>query len=294
MPTEGYTSKLAISATTTFTLQYEFLNSSLKMATSPMISEGLRGTRSRLSERTRYSNKVVGGSILMQPTPTELSTLLPWILGGNASGTSYPLAETVPARYIALETDSGIKWQRFSGCKVARATFSASEGSPLSLSMDIVGIDEELQTAGTFPSLTPDADSPFMFYDTSGQFEYASVAYSIKSFQLTIDNALDVKFYNSRTATSILARDRVISFSAAAELVSANRTALVEGVETSALCDLAFVKGTQSLLFSMSALRGVVDTPTINGRSETMINFSGQATQTGSDKELITTLDHTV
>lgn len=293
MPIEGYTSKLAISATTTFAVQYEFLSSTLKMTTAPLVSVGLRGTRSRFSERTRYGNKLVGGTITMQPTPLEWTTLFPWILGGAASGTDYPLAETVPARYVALETDSSIKWQRFAGCKVARATIEASEGNPLSLSLDIVGTDEELQTAGTFTSLTPDADSPFMFYDSNGAFTVASVAYAIKSFQLVIDNALDVKFFNSRTATSILARDRVITLNCAAELVSANRTALVEGAETSAAAAITFTKGGQSLAFSMAALRGVLDTPTISGRSETMINYSGQATQTGSTKELVTTLDHT-
>lgn len=293
MPTEGYTSKLAISATTTFAIQYEFLNSSLKMTTAPMISEGLRGTRSRISERTRYGNKAVGGSISMQPTPTELSTLLPWILGGNASGTTYPLAETLPERYVALETDPSIKWQRFSGCKVARATFAASEGNPLSLSLDLLGKDEEMQTAGTFASLTPDNDSPFMFYDSSGGFEYAGDVYAIKSFQLVIDNALEAKFYNSRTATSILPRDRVVSLSLTAELTSSNRTTMVEGAETATMAEIIFTKGTQSLVFTMNALRGIIDTPTISGRSETMINFSGQACRAGTDLELITVLDHT-
>jgi hypothetical protein len=293
MPTEGFTSKLSISTSTTFSVQYEFLASSLKLTQSPQNAAGLQGTRSHLSERTRYGVKSVSGSISMQPTATELAGLLPWIYGANASGTSYPLSDSLTSRYVALETASGIKWQRFKDVYVARATFSASEGSPLSLSLDLVGSDEELQTAGTFPSVTADADAPFMFFDASGAFTVAATAYSIKSFQLVIDNALDVKFFNSQTATSIMPRDRVITLSTVAELVSANRTALVEGADTSAAAAITFTNGAQSLAFSMAALRATKDTPTINGRSETVINYSGQAMKTGSTLELVTTLDDT-
>lgn len=290
MALESVTSKIGISATTTFTAGYENKGGNLSLASAPMVSDGMRGTRSRFDGRTRFGLKAVSGSISLDPTPEELAALLPWILGGAASGTSYPLAETLPARYVAQEMDSSCKWSRFSGVYVNRAVFSASEGSVLSLSLDLIGIDEELQTAGTFPSLTFGETTPFVFHDSSGAIEIGAEAMAVKNFQLTIDNALAARFFNSRTATSIKSRDRIVTVSCGVEMNNTNYNALY-GTESYVSFESIFTVGNYSLTFNMPYVRAAYQSPAIPNRDEILYQFAGQALKSGSTAELAVTLD---
>lgn len=292
MAFESVTSKLAISATTTFTAGFEHKGSTLQMQRAPIVSDGMRGTRQRFDGRTRYGVKGVSGTIAMEPCPEELAVLLPWILGGNASGTNYPLAATLPSRYIAQELDSSAKWSRFAGCYVNRATFSASEGGVLSLSLDIIGTDEELQTAGTFPAVTFQEKPPFVMHDSSGLSSIAGEGMAIKTFELTIDNALAPRFFNSATATAITTRDRVIGVRAAVEMNNANFNAL-HPVETAMAFEIDFVNGGYTLSFALSKVRQAINTPVIGQRDEILYNFAGQALADGNTLELVTTLDST-
>lgn len=292
MALESVTSKIGISASTTFTAGYENKGGNLSLASAPMVSDGMRGTRSRIDGRTRFGLKAVSGSISLDPTPEELAALLPWILGGNASGTSYPLAETLPSRYVAQEMDSSCKWSRFSDVYVNRAVFSASEGSVLSLSLDLIGIDEALQTAGTFPSLTFSETTPFVFHDSSGNIDINGNVTAIKNFQLTIDNALAARFFNSRTATSIKPRDRIITVSCGIEMSNANYNSLY-GTETAIAVLTEFSVGNYSLSMNMGSVRAAYQSPAIPNRDEILYQFAGQALKSGSTPEIEVVLDST-
>ena len=126
---------------------------------------GLKGTRSRYAARARPSLLPVGGALSLYPTPVELSTLLPLILGGTPSGTSYPLAETLPTFNYWSARNSQI--YKYAQCGVSRATFSARQGEGLLLSMDIVGTTEDSATSVTsFPAFAIDTTTkPFMFHE---------------------------------------------------------------------------------------------------------------------------------
>lgn len=292
MALESVTSKIAISATTTFTVGYENKGGNLSLSSAPMVSDGMRGTRSRMDGRTRFGLKTVQGSLSLDPTPEELANLLPWILGGNASGTSYPLAETLPSRYVAQEMDSSCKWSRFSDVYVNRAVFSASEGGVVSLGLDLIGVDEALQTAGTFPSVTFGETTPFVFHDSSGAFSIAAETMPIKNFQLTIDNQLAARFFNSRTASSIKPRDRIVTVSCGVEMNNTIYNAL-HTTESAVAVEVTFTAGNYSLQFEMPYVRAAYQTPSIPNRDEILYQFNGQALRSGSTAELATTLDST-
>ncbi len=292
MANQGYSNRLAISTTSTLTQGFEFLSFGLRATESPMISEGLRGTRSRISERTRYSNRIVSGPITMQPTPTEMARLLEWILGGTKSGNVYPLADTLSARYVGYESDTSLKSHLFNDVYVNSATFEASEGGPVTLSLDLLGKDVTDVAAGSFGTITQVDEPPFMFYDSTGAFEIAGDVLAIKSFQLSINNNLQASFFNSATATIIQPRDRVITFSCVAELTSSNRTSAYESAKTAVANDIVFTNGGYSLTFAMAALRATKQTLVGSGRSENLLEWSGQACKTGSTLELVATLDN--
>jgi hypothetical protein len=150
----GYVSQLGIGTTSTVDQRLDYLSESLACQEEFPDTGGLRGTRSHAVERVRAGIRRVAGTITLQPTAVELSYLLPWILGANASGTTYALADALQSRYVSV--DRGAKVFLYDAVWVDSATFRATQGSPLSVTLNLVGSDETVNNAGTFPSLTLD------------------------------------------------------------------------------------------------------------------------------------------
>jgi len=85
----GYLAALAmqpyanLAATTTFSAssaRLEFSDHDLKESIDLIQDDGLRGTRTRASERLALGNIKIGGTISFEPTPAELVLLMPFIL----------------------------------------------------------------------------------------------------------------------------------------------------------------------------------------------------------------------
>jgi hypothetical protein len=288
-PAVGYQGKLGISASNPVDAAFEFTSESLRKTGANIEHDGIAGTRSHRSERIRANNYTVGGQIAMQPCPEELAALLPCILGAVASGTTFALAETIPERYITI--DRGTKVFTYDGCKVARATFSASEGSPLTLELDIVGKTETVANSGTFPAITVTNAPPFMFYD--GVSSIASTAYAFKSFRLTIDNNLMVAYNNSQSASHIVAADRMVSLEVTTPY-SSDETALLDAAVAGLATTFTFTNGGYSCAFALAKWQFPTLTPTINSKTgETVLQLSGAARMLSTTRELIVTLDST-
>ena len=130
----------------------------------------------------------------------------------------------VPSRFVTIyrgdftghAASSNGKMFEYTGCYVNRATFSGSEGSPLSLSLDIIGQSEALVATGnantnTFCAQSVPTGIPYLFTDDT--FTMQSASTSVKEWSITIDNAIQVQFYNSTTATRIFATDRIVTAS---------------------------------------------------------------------------------
>lgn len=286
---EGYASAIAIDAGSTPTLCYEFMSESMQKRTSIIDGSGLRGSRSHRSERTRFGNSTVGGTLTFEPSPEELALLLPWIMGAAGSGTTYALAETLPTRNITI--DKVAKVMKYTNCVVNRATFSGSEGQPMMLTVDVVGVDETIGNAGSFAATTYTNTAPFMFTDSVATL--VAGARNVKTWSVVIDNALDVLWYNSVNATDITPRDRIISFSCQNPYTSAetdlyNQTLL--GTSNSTLV-LAFAN--YSLTFTFATLQFPSMSPVVSGRTEIPLILSGIARSVSTTKELVITLDST-
>jgi len=170
-------------------------------------SNGMTGSRTRTAARTRKGIRQVGGTLNFQPTSVELDRLLPWALGGTKSGNNIPLAETVPARWLIAYRD-GI-YHLYDGVKVQSITFSCSEGSLLSVSITVVGIDETETTAPTSPTVFDVTSSPYVMHDCVATV--SATAYPFRSYQMSVANQLEVRHNNSQTPTSIHAIDRQVT-----------------------------------------------------------------------------------
>ena len=275
--------------TTTATVEFEFLEGSqIGLTQQHVNTNGMRGTRSQYNDRNREGTRRVDGNLLFAPTPGELATLLPLILGANASGTTYALAETVPAHYWIAVRD-GTTYS-YNGCCVEQATFSAQEGGALQLAMTVVGKDEA--QSGSIGSNTIDATTggPLTFME--GAVTVGGSSYEFSSFELSIRNVLEVKYRNSLTPTQIKATDRVVTVSLPFSLGDAS--ALYGSATTGVAVVATFTNGggvATSLTFSLTKVatpknplpfgqRGILDLP-----------WQGRALRTSSTAELVVTLD---
>lgn len=283
----GTLGKLGIGSSAPVTTWLDFQSEDVKKRQEIFNGNGVRGTRSHSVERTRPSLAYVGGVIELIPNAVELAAVLEWILGGTPSGTTYPLADTLPSRVIAV--DRVTKVFSYTGCKIDKATFSCSQGEALSVSLDVVGIAESIGNAGTFPALIIDVTTgPFMFSDCV--ITVGGTAVTPKDISISISNFIDrERFFNSLTLASVETLDREIAFSC--NLPYGDQSALYGSGSTGAEVVCTFTNGNTSLVMTMVKVVFPDESPNIPGRQEIMFPITGRAYKSGTTLELVTVLD---
>lgn len=266
---------------------YAFISESLKQTVELDIDPSIRGTRSRSKERSGLSLKRVGGDITMRPSPTELDRLLPRILGAAESTDSFAVAETLPEFLVSVYRVAST--YTYAGCKVGSARFTGQEGQALQLIMSLLG-KTRTKSADAFPSVAIDTDSFYTFHQ--GVLTLNSVAHSFRSFELIVDNMMEVLFENSETATTVEAADRMVSLAVDVPFASAANTlqdAIDEAEDIAA--SLVFTNEGQSLTFTFPALMAADEDPVVSGKSKIRYPLNFQALQSGSNKEIVVTHD---
>jgi hypothetical protein len=225
----------------------------------------------------------------MQPSAVEWSYLLPKILGGVPAGTSYPLAEQLPAYYTALLR--GETMFIYSGCRANSATITATKGATVQLTLNSIAVDRTKAPGAAFPPLTLDnVTQPLILEDLVVTIN----GNTIDCFEMTlsINNFVIPRQVNSQTATAVYRTDRVISWDV-----------LVPWGDDETLIDLAvggvailatFTYGGTSLSFSSPKVCIPPRDPPVAGREEITNRIIGDAgfNATPGD-ELIVTLDST-
>ena len=286
----GHQAKLGMAASSPATEAYDFISESLALTETLVDTSGFIGSRSHPSERVRQGTRFVQGSIVMHPSPLELDTLLPRILGTAESADVFAVAETIPSFFVTINRD--IKVPSYSGCYVNRATFRGSEGLPLELTLDILGTDETVGAAGSFPAISiSNATVPYMFHELVTVVN--SVTYSVKSWELTVDNALESQFFNSQTPTRFNATDRIVSMSL--QLPYGDATAAYGLTVTGVAVTATFTNGTVSILFSTPKVSFPRESATVaSNRGELFLVINGIARKSGSTAEITVTSDSTV
>lgn len=285
---QGAFAQLGIHANNPTEAGFEFITESLKKQGSIRDPNGIRGRRGHQSERTRTGSYTVSGSIEMYPSPEELAALLPWIMGAAAVSTTFALAETVPARYVQI--DRVAKVFTYAGVYVNKATFSASEGTQLKLSLDLIGQTETVGNAGSFPSLTLGTTPPFNFEDLV--FTCQSSARSTKDMVIVVDNALNVANNNSLTASRITAGDRMVTASIATPYTS-SETALYGQALAGAAATVVYSFNNYSISFNFATLQFPDESPNVAGKSEIPLRMNGVARRVTTTQELEIVLDST-
>lgn len=274
-PALGVNARLAIGPAAPTTLALDFTSETLGCREAFLDPQGLRGTRAHAASRVRPSARLVTGDVnLGAPTALELASILPFITGGSASasggGFTFPATETLPAFFADILRGSTLF--RYSGCRISRAEFSASAGTPLRVRLSILGVDET-QPGGAFPSLTLANDSFFIWPDSVGAVIINGTTIDCMSWSLIWDNVVQVRSVNSQTATVVYSTDRLISMSYSVPWGDAE--ALYGLAQGGVTVSVTFTNGTTS--FSATAPKFQVPraSPDVASRDEIVNVLSG-------------------
>lgn len=281
--------QVGIGASDPVDLPLECTQESIALRENFIDTSGMRGTRAHASERVRRGTRNVSGTLTLTPTPLELDYLLPWIAGGTKSGNIIALAETVPNRYITIDRDE--KVVTYSECKVDSASFRASVGGPLEVVVSILGKDETIANAGTFPAISTDiTGGPYVLSDLA--LTIASTTYQCTSIEVVHNNAIEQQYFNSETVTRSQATDRVIGCTIT--LPYGDALALHGSALAGVAVVATFTNSTRSFQMSMAAVQAPRNSAVNNGRGETFLQWSGIARKSSTTAEIIYTNDSTV
>ena len=273
---------------------YEFISESIAARKTTLDTAGSVGTRSHKKERTRDGIIAVGGGFSFYPTPVDMRTWWPRILGAAETGAGssgnpyvYAVAETLPEFYAVK--DLGTKVLSYDGLKVNRATLSAGVGQMLMLDLELHGKTETNGAAGSV-STAPSPDTttqPWMFFE--GVFTVEGTARAVKQFSLYVTNELDLGNYNnSQTRQHLTELDRVVGCSLTVPF-STDEADLYAADYDGAACTLVFTSTVNSnhiMTITLAALQVERETPVASGRGEIVLPINGISRMSSSTKEI--------
>jgi len=177
----------------------------------------------------------------------------------------------------------------YAGCVVSRATLSGSSGTPLSLVLDIEGETESVGNSGTFPAISIDTNTMFVFSDVTLTLD--SVAREVNQFTLVIDNLLDTgRYMNSVTRAQIPTQDRAVTLAVTVPYTTDEDDLYdmaIAGIDGS----LAFSDGTTTYTIDFGNLKAPAESPVVGGKTEILLplNFVAYKSGSGSDNEITVT-----
>lgn len=283
---------------------YEFLAESMKRIGTVVHPNGIRGTRSRTSERARLGPYRVMGTILLNIDPLMLDTWLPRMLGTAESTDSFVLSETLPG--FGMLFDRVTTNFEYRDCYVNRwvlrgqANQYGAEPQPLQLALEIIGKTQETGVtgpteAGVSTGLLPTSTNtaPFIFEDSVLLLN--AISRPLLAFELSGSNFLQVRFTNSLTATDICPQDREISLRVTVPFTS-DVTALLESI--SGGIDIAGYTGSlaitnstisKALTFTFGNVKIPNNDPSVRGKQEITMDLDLQIYRISTTLELATT-----
>lgn len=249
-------------------------------------TNGLRGSLSHDVSRFPTGIRRVSGQLRMEPNAAEMGLILPWIMGTAATGSgpaTYALSDVVLPRNLQL--DKVAKVFTYNSVGVDHCSFSATQGEPLSVSMDLVGTDETVGASFTSTAAIDTATTPWMFQQCALTVNGTTV--NARSLEISISNMIDTgRFFNSPTLVSLVKRDRSITFRT--ELPYGDYFALYNvGTGPAGIaCIATFTNGASVLTMTMANVVIPRTAPTVAGRTEIMLPLTGVCASAGSTKEL--------
>jgi hypothetical protein len=256
-------SRLIVSDSTTWAsgIGVAFNECSLVGQRTVGIHQGHRGTRQRASCRARTLTDKSGGNISGNFGVQEIDWFLTRTLGHTGASPYIP-TETIPNWYALLDKVAAI--YQYNKLRITSLEISGQESQYLNWNVACVGELEEV-FGSTYPtSPVPECGTAFVLADCA--LNYASTAYKIQSFSLSIDNALDPNQYeNSLTPTRFESQDQIVQLSVQTAFRS-DTSALYDAALAGGEASLVISDGTTSYSFNFGNLKWMSGGPTVPGR----------------------------
>lgn len=264
--------------------RFEVVSSSVKKQGEILDSMGVLGTRSKRNDRVRPGVIRVGGTLVFDVSPRMLDFFLPYVLGAAESTDTFAVADSL-AGFDMLHDPfgAGTSAFKFAELYVNRMTLSGSQGI-VRMSLDVIGktfTGGQTYTSAALGS-TATADAPYVFYDSASGVTINATTQEIEDFELTIDNALDVRFRNAQTAQSIRATDRSVALAVNIPLTTTTLSTHF-GDKASADATVVITNGTVATTITLNNMRVPDEGPEMNGKGESLLRLTGTARGDATD-----------
>jgi len=259
---QGYASRLSING-----VQMQFVKLE-DLSYTELVDNGDLAIRGRLNhpkERVTIGRQINRLRVTMNPSPSELTTLLP-LFGFTLSGGVYGLGDTLTT--FTTVVDKVSKVHTFSNCVMGQAVLAGQRGAaPVQLVADIYAT--ALAEGSSFGSPTAlDTDIVYAFHEGSLTLGGTSVPFD--RFSLNIDPHPEVQWNNSRQATQICWTNRSIELSTSIPYGSGQT-----GYFTTPFSDssgvsgtLGFTRGSQSESIAITNMKSVVRPPSVLNKGQ--------------------------
>lgn len=274
--------------------RFEVVSSSVKKQGEVLESMGVLGTRTKREDRTRAGLIRVGGQLSFDISPRMLDFFLPFILGAAESTDTFAVADSLTG--FDMQEDAfasgGTAAFLYGELYVNRFSMRFAPGM-LRVTLDVVG--KTFTSGQTFTTAvlgsTATQDAPYTFYDTASGFTIrnGSGTQEIEEGELIIDNALDVKFRNSQTASSIRATDRTVSLVTNLPLTTTTLSTYF-GDKTAADATIVITNGTETTTFTLYNLKNPDESPELGGKGEVPLILRSAARGDASDPDILVTV----
>jgi hypothetical protein len=278
----GVFAKLGMGSGLPVTEGFEFIRDSMRCYEEIVNLSGISGSRSEQQNRQQVIRRHVNGELTMIPNEIELARIIPRAFGAAAAGSTYNLAETLSEYYVSSDrTDFVHVWNN---CKTGRIMFNAREGGGLEVTQFIVGKTETKNVAGTFPVLTID-ETTQSFILPQAAVTIGGNPYQVDGIQFTVDNALNVRFANSITATEINPTNRIVTLQT--RVPWGDAAALYADGAAKVAIVVTFTNGAHSLQATFAAAKFPKSTPTVDDKGEQWLPIDAICKADGVTKEVV-------
>lgn len=278
---------------------FPFFRESLQKRQSLGHPDVIIGSREEVSERARFGPKFYGGWVVLSLTPGHMATIFPWLLGADASGTTYALAETMQTMGVLVDKVTGT--HEFYNGVINRAVITGKQngpgGPPNWITVALQMIFKDYTAGTTYPDST-------LTLGTTGQyaplvFEDAVLtlgsAREVKSFTIDINNYVQPRWVNSLTPTALCPSRRTVTLTTVHPYDSGTSNLYDLGVTgVSSTKTLAITNSTVSITFTFGSLQTPVITPIVTGKQEIDLQLQFSARKASSTASLSVDIDSTV
>lgn len=277
---------------------FPFFRESLKKKGSIVHPDVIIGSREEVSERARKGPNFYGGWVVLALTPGHMATVFPWLLGADASGTTFALSDSLQTFGVLVDKVTGV--HEFYNGAINRAIIHGSQSGPggrpnwitVALQMLFRSYNGP-STADSYPTLTLDVTGgyvPMVMEDAS--FTLGGSSREVKEFTLDINNYIQPRYVNSLDPTALCPRHRTVKLAVRGPYDSGNSDLYDQALAGSA-GTLAVTNGTVSFSFAFATLQVPAETPEVPGKVELDLVLNHDARKASTTSALVCTIDST-